>query len=66
MAVGISDFIWTKYMASVAAHAALQASTWSTLLIAAGAYVTLSYVEDKRLVIAACLGAFLGTYFGIQ
>lgn len=64
-AVAISDFIWAKYMSSVAQGASVVASLWSVLVIALGAYTVVSYVEDKRLVIAACIGAAIGTYLGV-
>jgi hypothetical protein len=37
------------------------ASFCSTWIIALGAYTTLSYVQDRSLLIAACVGAFVGT-----
>lgn len=61
----ISDFIWAKYMAAVAGNLALVAAGWSVFIIAIGAFLTVSYVDDKRLIIPACIGAFVGTYLAI-
>ena len=64
-AMVISDFVWAKYMHSISTSNALGASCWAVLVIALGAYVVVSYVEDKRLVLPACIGAFIGTYLGL-
>lgn len=65
VATGISDFIWAKYMASIADKSALVAANWSVLVIALGAFIVVSYVEDKRLILPACLGAWIGTYLAV-
>lgn len=65
VATTVSDFIWAKYMASVSGATAMVAANWSVCIIAIGAFLTLSYVEDKRLVIPACIGAWIGTYLAI-
>lgn len=65
IAVTISDFIWTKYISSISQSASLGAACWGVVVIVLGAYVTVSYVEDKRLIAAAALGAFVGTYLGV-
>lgn len=65
LAVVISDFVWAKYMAAVAAKSAMEAASWAVLVIALGAYLVVSYVEDKRMVAPACIGAFIGTYLAI-
>jgi hypothetical protein len=65
VAVVISDFVWAKYMAAVSAGAAVAAANWAVLVIALGAYLVVSYVEDKRMVAPAAIGAWLGTYLAI-
>jgi hypothetical protein len=37
------------------------AGIWSAIIIIASAFITTSYVEDKSLVPAAAIGAFIGT-----
>ena len=64
-AVVISDFIWAKYMFAISTSDALGAASWAVCVIALGAYLVVSYVEDKRLVLPACIGAFIGTYLGL-
>jgi hypothetical protein len=61
----VSDFVWAKYMASVAGGTPLVAANWSVLIIAIGAYLVVSYVDDKRLIVPACMGAWLGTYLAV-
>lgn len=61
----VSDFVWAKYMASVARGDALSASSWAVGVIILGAFLVLSYVHDKRLVIPAATGAFIGTYLAV-
>lgn len=64
-AVCVSDFVWARYMASVARDSRLEASYWAVGVIGLGAFITISYVNDKRLVIPAMMGAFVGTYLAI-
>lgn len=61
----VSDFVWTKYIGNIAGGSKLEAATWGAVVIVLGAYIVLSYVNDKRLIVAAALGAFIGTYYGV-
>ena len=61
----ISDFTWAKYIATVAAHSSLAAAIYGVIVVVLGAYIVVSYVEDKRLIIPAAIGAFIGTYYGV-
>jgi hypothetical protein len=63
-AVGLSDWVWTRYISSVSSHSSIGAANWSVVVIVLGAYVVVSYVNDKRLIAAAALGAWIGTYLG--
>ena len=40
---------------------AIASGVWSSLIIIASAFTTTNYVEDKSLIPAAVLGAFIGT-----
>lgn len=63
-AVALSDAIWARYISAVSSSGKLEASGWSVVVIALGAYVVVQYVEDRRLVLPAMVGAFIGTYLG--
>ena len=63
-AVGVSDWVWTRYIGSVSDHAKIGAANWSMVVIILGSYVVVSYVNDKRLIAAAAVGAWIGTYLG--
>ena len=61
----VSDFIWAKYIATVASKDSFSAATYGVIVVVLGAYIVVSYVEDKRLIIPAAIGAFIGTYYGV-
>lgn len=56
-----TDVAWTFYTLSVGEKKAVLAGLWSSTIILCGSFVTISYVEDRRLLFAAILGAFIGT-----
>lgn len=60
------DVCWTLYIAEVNARNAVKAATWSALIMLCGAFATISFVHDKRLLIAAILGAWVGTYIAVR
>lgn len=62
--VGISDFVWTRYISSIGSGNAFESANWSVLVVGIGAFVVISYVEDRRLVVPALIGAWIGTYLG--
>lgn len=64
LAMVVSDFIWARYIGSVAAGYAVESSIWSAVVVLIGAFVVVSYIEDRRLITPAVLGAAIGTYFG--
>lgn len=64
-ATAVSDWVWANYMLGVTNRLALEASLWASAVIVLGAFVVLSYVDDKRLVIPAAIGAFIGTYLAV-
>jgi len=66
IAMAITDAVWAKYMIAVADKRALPAGIYSALIMILGGVVVLSYTEDKRMLLAAVLGAFVGTYFTIK
>ena len=61
LAMIIADVCWTYYFIKVGENKAIAAGIWSALIIVASSFITTSYVEDKSLVPAAVIGAFIGT-----
>jgi hypothetical protein len=61
----ISDYVWAKYIASITTATPFVASVWATITIVMGAFVVLSYVHDKRMIVPAAIGAFVGTYLAV-
>lgn len=61
LAMIIADICWTVYFIKVEERRAIASGVWSALIIVASAFTTTSYVEDKSLIPAAVIGAFIGT-----
>lgn len=61
----VSDFVWARYIAHIADANKLAAANWGVVVIVLGAFLVLSYVEDRRLILPAAIGAWLGTYFAV-
>lgn len=61
----ITDICWAQYTSAVAKGRIWIGSTFSAGILAFGAFVTLSYVQDKQFLITAMAGAFVGTYLSI-
>jgi hypothetical protein len=61
LAMIIADVCWTVYFIKVEERRAIASGIWSSLIIIASAFTTTSYVEDRSLIPAAVLGAFIGT-----
>jgi hypothetical protein len=66
ISMAITDAVWAKYMIAVADKRALQSGIYSSLIMILGGVVVLSYTEDRRMLLAAVLGAFVGTYFTVR
>ena len=61
IAMILADVCWTYYFIKVEERKAIPAGIWSSLIIIASSFITTSYVEDRSLIIAAVIGAFIGT-----
>jgi peptidoglycan biosynthesis protein MviN/MurJ (putative lipid II flippase) len=61
VAMILADVCWTYYFIKVEERKAIAAGVWSSLIIVASSFITTSYVEDRSLIVAAVLGAFIGT-----
>lgn len=61
LAMVVADVCWTMYFIEIDKRRVWAAGVWSAIIIIASAFITTSYVEDKSMVPAAALGAFIGT-----
>ena len=61
LAMVVADVCWTFYFIKVEERKVIASGIWSSLIIIASAFITTSYVEDRSLVPAAVIGAFIGT-----
>ncbi len=65
-AMAAADWCWTKYMMHASAHRAALAAHWSAAIIGVSAFTVSSYVDDHRLIAAALVGAWIGTYYAVR
>lgn len=66
IAMMLADVCWTLYFMKIAEKKAAQAAAWGSIIILFGAISTTSYVDDHSLIVAAVIGAFIGTYATIK
>lgn len=64
--VTLSDMAWAKYMLYVAEKKAMPSAIWGTLIMVGSMVSVISYTQDSRLIPAALLGAFIGTYLTVK
>lgn len=62
----ILDWVWAAYIVNTSKKDAIKSSIYSGLILCMGAFITLSYVEDKRMLIPALIGGMIGTYFCVK
>lgn len=62
----LADVTWTYYFIEVEARRPAQAGVWSALIILFGAFTAVNYMQDRRLIVAAMIGSFLGTYLTVR
>jgi hypothetical protein len=60
------DACWAKYTLAMQRKDAMLSGLWSVGIMLCGALVTVNYVGDKTLIVAAAIGAFIGTYFAVK
>lgn len=58
----IADVCWAQYFIKVSERKALAAGSYGSVIVFLGAVSTVNYVHDSTLLIAAVLGAFIGSY----
>ena len=60
------DSIWAYYIIATAEKRAFKSAIMSGIILASGAFLTLSYLEDQTYLISAILGGMLGTYYTVK
>lgn len=55
-----ADICWTMYFIETEKRRSIHAGLWGAAIMLFGSLVTLNYVEDHRLLIAAAIGSFIG------
>lgn len=62
VAMIVADVCWAQYFIKVSERKALAAGSYGSVIVFLGAVSTVNYVHDGTLLIAAVLGAFIGSY----
>lgn len=57
----LADICWAMYFIEIDKRRPVPAGLWGSSILLFGAFTTVHYVNDNRLLIAAIIGAFLGT-----
>jgi len=60
LATIIADICWTMYFIETEKRRPIHAGLWGSSIFLFGSLVTMNYVEDHRLLIAAIIGSFIG------
>lgn len=58
----VTDAVWAYYIKHTGSGHLLRASGASSIIVLLGGFITVEYMDDKRLLVAGALGAFCGTY----
>ena len=66
LALFVTDIFYTQYLSSVNNKQALKASAWAAVVFIVASVAVINYTEDHWQLIPAALGAFTGTWAGIQ
>lgn len=64
-ALFVIDCLYIVYLKASYSEQKLRASFWAALIFLISSNVVINYTEDHSLIVPACLGAFMGTYFGL-
>jgi peptidoglycan biosynthesis protein MviN/MurJ (putative lipid II flippase) len=65
VSVTLADICWAQYFIKVSEKKAFKASMWSSAIMVCGLFSLVSYIDDRTLMIAAVMGAFIGTYVSV-
>jgi hypothetical protein len=66
VAMFLTDVCWTMYFVEVEKRKSLTAGIWGSAILLFGSIVTINYVDDHRLLVAAIIGSFLGIVATIE
>ncbi len=61
-ATALSDLVWTMWILHTTSLNRWRSSAYSSAIILLGGLTVVSYVSDKRLLVPAAIGAFVGTF----
>jgi hypothetical protein len=59
------DICWAKYFLYVSQRKPFASAAWGSMIMVFGAFTTISYIEDKTLLVPAIIGGFAGTYLTV-
>jgi hypothetical protein len=66
IAMFLTDVCWTMYFVEVEKRKSISAGLWGSAILLFGSVVTINYVDDHRLLIAAIIGSFIGVVATIE
>jgi hypothetical protein len=66
IAMFLADVCWAYYFIKIDERRSVDAGIWAVFIYVFGAFTVTSYMEDRSLIIAATIGAFLGTYCTVE
>ena len=66
VAMFLADVCWTMYFLEIERRRSIPAGLWGSAILLFGSAVTINYVDDHRLLIAAIIGSFLGVVATIE
>ena len=61
-AMAFADVCWTLYFIDVEERKAHAAAFWSAMIILVTAFTVTNYVENAIYIVAAFIGAYIGTF----
>lgn len=66
MTLFVADVFWALYFIKIQEKNSFLSGVYGSLIYLLGAFAVTQYTEDKTFIIAAVLGAFLGTYVTVE
>jgi hypothetical protein len=66
IAMFLADVCWTMYFIEIEKRRSVPAGLWGSAIMLFGSAVTINYVDDHRLLVAAIIGSFLGVVATIE
>lgn len=63
--MALLDLVFAVYVIVTAGHRAGLAGLTAAAIIVLSGYVTRAYVDDRRMLVPAAIGAFVGTFVAV-